>query len=322
MTNEIEIFVKFDQAHVAFLPFAKAEEAIEDSLALYRSTKIAQHLLVLGETGTGKSSLCERIAQRYPRQQLADRDICPVLYVPTPPAATISGIASAMLKSLGDPWPAAGNTIEKMARITHLQHECRVEITLFDEAQHLHDRGQAATHYMVGDWIKSFVDATGKPSVFLGLPRLEHLLQVNEQLRRRFSRRLQLALGQSKEQPIQQECLQLFLSLGELLPIPLDLANFASAEMAMRIYYATDGRVAYVKKLLGSALRFASRTHCKLIDIPLLEEVFTDDIFQGGIGALNPFNSQFEFRRLDRGGEPFQRGDVRSAPNVNRKRSR
>jgi adenylate kinase family enzyme len=318
MNSEYEAFMKFDNELIEFPQFLKAQEAIEDSLALYRATKVAQHLLVLGESGTGKSSLCRRLADRYPRQRTAELDTCPVLYVPTPPAASISGMATAMLECLGDPWPTAGNTVDKMDRITHLHRRCGVEITLFDEAQHLHDRGQAATHYLVGDWIKSFVDKTAKPSVFLGLPRLENLLQVNEQLRRRFSRRLQLALGRSKDLTIHDECLQLFFSLGQSLPIPLDAANFASADMAMRIYYATDGRVAYVKKLLGAAFRQASRTHCEVIDRELLEDVFTHEIFHGGVGALNPFNRAFEFRRLDRGGEPFQRGDAVSAPRSRR----
>jgi DNA transposition AAA+ family ATPase len=60
---------------------------------------------------------------------------------------------------------------------------------------------------MVGDWIKSLIDQTGVPTVFLGLPRLEQILQVNEQLRRRFSRRIRLALGQSDKSSIHAECL-------------------------------------------------------------------------------------------------------------------
>ena len=39
------------------------------------------------------------------------------------------------------------------------------------------------------DWLKHLIDEVGVPTVLLGLPRLESLLQINEQLRRRFSRR-------------------------------------------------------------------------------------------------------------------------------------
>lgn len=44
---------------------------------------------------------------------------------------------------------------------------------------------------------------------------------------------------------------------------------------------------------------------------PDLEEAFTRDIWWEGIGKLNPFNPAFEFRRLDRAGEPFEQVDHR-----------
>ena len=41
----------------------------------------------------------------------------------------------------------------------------------------------------------------------------------------------------------------------------------------------------------------------------LLERAFTEVVWMVGIGALNPFHPDFEFRHLDRGGEPFECGD-------------
>ena len=206
----------------------------------------------------------------------------------------------------------------RTSRVVTLIRACRVEMILIDEAQHIHDRGQAATQYMMGDWLKSLIDQTGIPTVFLGLPRLEQLLQVNEQLRRRFSRRLRLALGQSDQNSIHGECLQLFRSLGSCLPIPLTCGAYGWDELGMRLYYASDGRVAYIKKLLAGALRRAIDTDIGEISPSLLEPVFTHEIWWEGIGKLNPFNQIFEFRRLDRNNEPFERGSVK-APS--RKRS-
>lgn len=299
---------RFDEEYIPFPPFVAAARAIETTLALYRETGIAQHLLILGESGTGKSSLCRWIKQKYPRVVLPDRDMLPVLVVTIPAVATIASVASAMLESLGDPMPSSGTVSSRTARIVALYRACRVELTLLDEAQHLHDRGQAITHYMVGDWLKSLNDQVGSPTALLGLPRLELLLQVNEQLRRRFSRRIRLALGQSETDTIHNECLQLFISLGACLPIPLSCGDSGWDELGMRLYYASDGRVAYIKKLLASALRVAAETNAREIGPALLERAFTDELWWEGIGKLNPFNPAFEFRRLDRGNEPFERG--------------
>jgi hypothetical protein len=250
--DNIEIYAalqRFDEDYIPFPPFVTASDAIIATLKLHRETGLAEHLLILGESGTGKSSLCRWISHQYPRFETPDRDVIPSLVVAIPPAATIASVAEAMLAKLGDPSPAMGSVSAKSARVVILCRACRVELVLFDEAQHIHDRGQVATHYMVGDWLKSLIDEMGVPTAFLGLPRLEQLLQVNEQLRRRFSRRLRLELGQS-DQSVHSECLQLFNSLGSCIPIPLSSGSFGWEEMGMRLYYASDGRVAYIKKFL------------------------------------------------------------------------
>jgi hypothetical protein len=299
---------RFDEEYIPFPPFVVASQAIELNLSLYRETGLTQHLIILGESGTGKSSLCAWLGQKYPGFSMPDRDVVPVLIVAIPPSATIASVAEAMLTGLGDPSPWGGTISSKTNRVVKLCHGCRVEMVLFDEAQHIHDRGQAATHYMVGDWLKSLIDALNLPTVFLGLPRLEQLLQVNEQLRRRFSRRIRLALGQSDAESIHNECLQLFMSLGVCVPLPLTSGSYGWEEMGMRLYYASDGRVAYLKKLLAGALRLAMESQLKEIDPAVLQQAFINEIWWDGVGKLNPFEKTFEFRRLDRGNEPFERG--------------
>lgn len=309
--NQDEIFIalrRFDDEYIPFPPFVVASQAIESNLALFKNTGIAHHLLVLGDSGTGKSSLCRWILTQHPRFAMPDRDVIPVLVVSIPSAATIGSVAEAMLAQMGDPSPVFGSVSSKTARVITLSRACRVECVLFDEAQHIHDRGKAATHYMVGDWLKSLIDQMAVPTVFMGLPRLEQLLQVNEQLRRRFSRRLRLALGQSDADSIHNECLQLFISLGTCLPIQLSSGSYSWQEMGMRLYYSSDGRVAYIKKLLAGALKYAMEMELQEIGPAALEHVFTDEVWWEGVGKLNPFNPAFEFRRLDRGNEPFERG--------------
>jgi adenylate kinase family enzyme len=298
----------FDEEYIPFPPFVAAVDVVKANFELYSETNIAQHLLVLGESGTGKSTLCRWIEQQFPRYSLPDRDVIPVLIVSVPAAATISSMASAMLVKLGDPAASKGTISAKTFRVVTLCRACRVEMILFDEAQHIHDRGKIATHYMVGDWLKALIDQAGVPTVFLGLPRLEQLLQVNEQLRRRFSRRIRLALGQSDKDSIHVECLQLFRSLGSCLPIPLLCGQYGWDELGMRLYYASDGRVAYIKKLLASALRLALETDTNEIGPQLLEQAFTEELWWEGVDNLNPFHPTFEFRRLDRANEPFERG--------------
>ncbi|WP_407714701.1 TniB family NTP-binding protein [Comamonas testosteroni] len=312
---EFKALQSFTSEYLDFPPFVTAFNEIDRLLLLYRETGVAQHLLVTGESGTGKTTLCKALADRYPRTSLPERDIVPILIVPIPPAATIASVAEVILAQLGDPTPSTGTTSAKTARATFLAKACSVELLMFDEANHIQDRGQSPTQYMVGDWLKSLMDSMQVPTVLLGLPRVEDLLRVNEQLRRRFTRRLQMALGQDPEGSIESECLQLFTSLIPLLPVPFFKEEMSWNDLAYRLHAATDGRVAFVKSLLLGAIRLAFDRELKHITPTELEAAFTAAIWREGIGALNPFNPSFDFRRLDRAGEPFERGALVDLPN-------
>lgn len=300
------ILERFNEDLLQFPSYVAAFNDIEALLKLYRGSGLAQHLLVLGETGTGKTTLCRDFETRYPRVMLSERDVVPVLHISIPPAATIASVTEVMLGKLGDPSPTTGTVSAKTARAVKLARALTVELLLIDEAQHIHDRGRLPTHYMVGDWLKTVMDELNVPTVLLGLPRVGQLLQVNEQVRRRFSRRRYLQMGQCGETSIETECLQLFLSLGDSFPTPIRAGSFSWDEIAQRVYYASDGRVAYIKKLLAGAIRIALERELDCIDAAVLQDAFIAEVWWEGVEELNPFSAKFQFRRLNRAGEPFE----------------
>ena len=189
-----------------------------------------------------------------------------------------------------------------------LAKACGIEIILFDEAQHLHDRGQARSHYHVSDWIKQLIDALKIPIVFLGLPRTESLLVVNEQLRRRFSKKMYLTLNQDNTEELSQQCLQMLLSLSQTFPVRIVAGEYGWENFSSRLYYATDARIAYIKRLMANILKFAMQAGFEEVGPADFETVYQQEIWWESEGALNPFNSKFAFRRLDRAGEPFAAG--------------
>jgi DNA transposition AAA+ family ATPase len=309
-TDPFEQLRNFEAQYIPFPTFVAAKDAVEANLRLFRETGIARHMVVVGESGTGKSSLCRWLTTQHPRTRLLERDKVDLLLTSVPPSATITSVIDAMLHALGDPWHRQGTVAAKTARLITLCKKCGVEFLLFDEAQHLHDRGASTTHYLVGDWLKSVIDEIGVPTALIGLPRLENLLVTNDQLRRRYSRRVQLALGQSDTHSIETECLQLFLSLVSLIGTPVSSDPFGAQEMSERLFRSSDGRIAYIKRLLLAALRRVLEHGLEAIDATVLEQAFTEEIWWEGVGKLNPFNPAFEFRRLDRGGEPFQQAGL------------
>jgi len=105
----------------------------------------------------------------------------------------------------------------------------------------------------------------------------------------------------------------MFMTLGKSLSLTLSPGDYSWSEIGLRLYYATDGRIAFIKKLLTSSLQFALERQETGIGPEQLARAFTEDIWWGGIGPLNPFSPDFQFRRLDRGGEPFEIVSARSS---------
>ncbi|MDR3483184.1 MAG: TniB family NTP-binding protein [Burkholderiaceae bacterium] len=301
---------QLQDAYLMFPAFQTAYDQIEENLKLYRATGVAQNLLILGESGTGKTSLAHAFTESYPKQVLPERDLLPVLHVSVPAAATIAGTVEAVLRQLGDPEPERGTVSAKTARAVRIARGCGVEMLLFDEAQHIQDRGRNYTQYFVGDWLKSLMDALGLPVTLLGLPRTQALLQANEQLRRRFTHRLSLSVHQGSQEANDESSLKLFRALSDALPLPLDARPYGWKELGLRLHYATDGRIAYVKQLLVNAYSHAVNQSGTNISVSELAHAFTATIWPLGVGALNPFHQDFGFRSLDRLGEPFQLGDT------------
>jgi len=104
------------------------------------------------------------------------------------------------------------------------------------------------------------------------------------------------------------------------LPLPLDSRPYGWRELGMRLHFATDGRIAYVKQLLVNAYSYAVEQSASCISADELAHAFSAAIWPTGIVALNPFHQEFEFRSLNRLGEPFQTGEMISTSSSRRRK--
>ena len=263
-----------------------------------------RHTLLVGESGAGKTWVARYLQSAFPEKHEGGQRIIPILLVETPSIPSIKTLAEALLIALGDPLADRGTASTKRSRAMTLIRNCKVEMVIFDEFQHFLDHGRNNSLQSVADWLKLFVNEAKIPCLLMGLPRCEAILRVNEQLRRRFSTRLELPPFSIETAAGELEFRTVLNEIDKLLPTQRP-SNFAEPLLARRMHFACNGLIGHVRKLIIGAFEIMTAENRSHIDLQTLEKAFIEQIWRDGMQSLNPFHAHFEFRSLNRPGEPF-----------------
>ncbi len=230
-------------------------------------------LLLVGNTGSGKTTILKTYLQLYPRKDTDEGSTVPIIYTLIPPPASVKGLVEAMLKKLGDPLFDKGTTTKQTSRLYDLLAACQVELIILDEFHHFIDRESNKVLVNVCDWLKSLIINTKIPIILIGLPVSEDILEVdNWQLSRRFNHRYDLAPF-----PRTDDGLELFREfLSEIegqLPLT-EKSNLSEKSLSERIYYATDGTIGHIMTLIRKGATFAIEHDYNRIDLEILNTTY------------------------------------------------
>jgi len=202
-----QIATTINKINKVFIPHDKVVNAIsklEKSLLLSQAAQnqkddtltsfVPDNILLLGEAGTGKTTVCSAIIQKYPAKVMVDEGfettIVPSFYTQVPSPITIKGVASSVLKSLGAHDHDKGSIPSMTKKIDTLLRTCKTDLMMLDEFHHLlNDRTDAAK---VRNWIKALINESKVPIVLVGEPGCEALIDSDLQLKRRFPVRINL----------------------------------------------------------------------------------------------------------------------------------
>jgi len=292
---------------IAHPSFERAVCHLQKTITLSSNGIEPRHALLLGESGTGKTWLAQHLASLYFQDGKgidSPNTNNPVLLVNTPSIPTLKGLAEEILLALHDPLYCRGTASDKRQRALGLIKKCRVKLIVFDEFQHFLDHGWYNSLTSVTDWLKRFIDDAGIPCLLMGLPRCEEILQANEQLRRRFSTTLELPVFSIDTNDAEREFRAILNQIDRSLPTERK-SGLAESDFARRLYFASNGLLGYLRKIITAAFEVTVQENRSMVDMQILEKVFTEVIWREGRNALNPFNPAFQFRRLCRVGEPF-----------------
>jgi hypothetical protein len=161
-----------------------------------------------------------------------------------------------------------------------------------DEFQHFQDRESLRVLKTVSDWLKVLMDETGVPIVLAGLPYSHTVLddENNEQLRRRFALRIELAPFGFNTSRERQDFRRFLSVIDEKLPLA-ERSDLADPATAFCIFEATDGVVAHVMKLVRRATVIALESRREKLTMEILSLAYEQRLAANNPGKPNPFGA-------------------------------
>ncbi|PMB27369.1 TniB family NTP-binding protein [Fischerella thermalis] len=275
-----------NNVYVLYPRFKEILAAIDDCHHFSNLKDEPECLFLKGETGAGKTTILKSYARNYPRYQTPDGTIVPVLEVTIPSPATVKSVVTKLLWQLGDPAYDKGTISNQTIRLIGLMKDCGVSLVFLDEFQHFIDRDSAKVLKTVSDWLKDLILDTKVPVVLIGLPEAETVFQFNPQLSRRFANRHNLSPFSWEDSG--REFRTFLHAVESQLPL-IEESALAYEEMALRFYYASDGIVAYVMKLIRYGTHLALKYGQKKLDLNVLANAFEKYVKADKPYKKNPF---------------------------------
>ncbi|WP_186092671.1 TniB family NTP-binding protein [Burkholderia gladioli] len=282
--------------------FVAAQSAIEELHGWQRESGEMSGLALVGPSGSGKSTVLKGYRDQFPAHEELIRRVIPTLYVEVPSAPTVKSLAEAILLAMGAAIPPGSTGARLTECIVTLVEACGVELIFLDEFQHFAD-GAKRRLLEVSDWLKGLLNRLQVSVVLAGLPSLLRVLEVNQQLRRRFSRVVRLRPFSTANKPD----IGTFVGVAKALmtDMPLPCANLDQIGFIQQLHFATGGLVDYMCKIIGGAYRIAASRKAHFIDVSDFAKAFHVYIWDEAVPSRDPFHKKFNGIPLTQAGEPF-----------------
>lgn len=140
---------------------------------------------IVAPSRAGKSMLMEALAEDHPPTRIDGVRQVPVLYMALTPGVSPKSFPALIQQALKVPVRTKGKTSELLEHVCDQLNKTRTKVLLLDEASHFVEPSARVLPRAAGDMLKSLSDGANLSIVMSGIPRLQLLIDSNDQLRQR-----------------------------------------------------------------------------------------------------------------------------------------
>lgn len=273
-------------------------------------------MMILGPSGIGKTRVLMRFAAEFPNRREETQMVCPVIRITMPPKPTENALLYQIALAFGEAY-TFGKSYQLQNRVIWLLKNCLTRLLIIDESQHMVRRHNAKEAALAGDILKVIMDEAKTSMVLGGLPEIEDILMADEQIRGRFT--YVQSLKPWKVVPDKQDKLEIedcdnaqktlvgvLIALARSAGYTGDCSEFEKLDVVRKIYFATDGRIRFVSRLVAATMAQVIPENAPAVTVKHLHIAFQKKIFNRASAKANPFDDAFVERRLEEKGEPFR----------------
>lgn len=254
----------FSERIVLHPEYTKALEKINQSSNTTARRGEPSSLLLTGESGTGKSTVCLSSLNQFGTPEIIKEPngtfkTVPAFYCSLPAASTIKNLTIRMLQELGST-DTNGDNVSLTYKLVMLLKTCRTKHIFLDEFDNLLSKGAEKSRRSVCDWVRTLLNETLVPITLVGLPVCAEIVNDHPQLSRRYPYRH--IMNPFNYASIDQAS-ALSKTLNALGDAIREIGNFdnhiniSSEHPITAIYLATGGNMNSIRILLHEAFESA-----------------------------------------------------------------
>ncbi|KPU61637.1 ATPase associated with various cellular activities family protein [Pseudomonas fluorescens] len=266
--RQAQVLKALEQCVVWHPSFARAHQLARKSMSTTKDRQAASSMMLIGDTGVGKSTLCEGIRRELNVDTQHDTGCSRVfiqhcLLVEVPPNATIKTLAIEVLTKLG---LTDRSRLEHMGTATLNQLilqrliTTQTQLIILDEFHRILDQGAIATKKMVCRWVNQILNQATIPIVLAGLPTIETLIDTIAELSDRYPYRAHLRYFNFTDEASTAQFHKVIQLIDHNVIEPAGFAQrvILTQEMLFKaLCLATDGNFRHLNILLNDTLTLA-----------------------------------------------------------------